>query len=386
LDKATRGVIHLGAVEAAAKTPVAKIPVELSIAGWFVLVAALVELCLGRIAALLGVYLGVGQTGPLAWLANAGELAMYAAGLASLGLILFVLSSIIGNRRLPGGWWRAMVILVSPVYLLVAGLAAFEPLLSSWLLVGAYFAAILTALIVSGVAVALPIGGGPRRVVLALGVANLLQVFGWAALDYFEADREGVLGAVAIRAYLVAEAIWVLAPVAAFFGLVADSPRKAGLFLRRPHVPALIIAVTVTAGATAIVARTVGHGSHLAQIAYLALGVTLSVPGAPWVNLVSLFFAALTAAALVLPDPRHPIDACSRRVGFGLTLVWVAGLQPYRVFQFALMLLGFALVARGVLGRVPGVEEPQDGFADALRGLDAAAAAKGRDHGSASRC
>ena len=356
---------------------------ELSIAGWFTLIAALVELCLGRLASLLGVYLGLGASGPLAWMANVGELAMYAAGLTSLALVLVLLSSIIGNHRYPGAWWRAVLILVSPVYLLVAGLAAFEPQLSSWLLLGAYLAAILTATLLAGVAVALPIGGGPRRVVLALGLANVLQAFGWAALDYFEADREGVVGAVAIRAYVAAEAIWVVLPVVAFFSLFADSPRKIGSFLRRPHVPALVVAVAVAAAGAAIVTYASGQDAYLAQIAYLTLGVTLSVPGAPWIYVVSIFFAALTAACLALPTRRYPVDDRSRRLGFGLTFIWIAGLQPYRVFQFALMLLGFALVVRGVLGRVAGYEEPRGGFADVLRELDASTPPKGREHGSA---
>jgi len=376
-------VVYPRAVDDAVKSPVARIPVELSIAGWFTLIAALVELCFGRLASLLGVYLGVGASGPLAWMANVGELSMYAAGLTSLALVLVLLSSIIGNHRYPGAWWRAVLILVSPVYLLVAGLAAFEPQLSSWLLLGAYLTAILTATLLAGVAVALPIGGGPRRVLLALGLANVLQAFGWTALDYFEADREGVVGAVAIRAYVAAEAIWVVLPVVAFFSLFANSPRKIGSFLRRPHVPALVVAVAVAAAGAAIVTYASGQGAYLAQIAYLTLGVTLSVPGAPWIYIVSIFFAALSAECLALPTRRYPVDDRSRRLGFGLTFIWLAGLQPYRVFQFALMLLGFALVVRGALGRVAGDEEQRSGFADVLRELDASGPSKGREHGSA---
>jgi hypothetical protein len=376
-------VLYPRAVDDVVETPVDRLPVELSIAGWFALIAALVEICLGRLASLLGVYLGVGASGPLAWFADVGEVAMYAAGFTSLALVLFILSSLIGNGRYPGAWWRAIIILVSPVYLLVAGLAAFEPQLSSWLLLAAYLAAILTASLLVGVAVALPIGGGPRRVILALGVANLLQTFGWAALDYFEVDRESVLGVVAIRSYLGAEAIWVVAPVVAFFGLFADSPRKLGGFLRRPHAPALVAAFAVTAAAAAVVAYTSGKGAYLTQIAYLTLGVTLSVPGAPWIYLVSTFFAALTAACLALPTRRYPVDESSRRMGFGLTFIWLAGLQPYRVFQFAMMLLGFAFLCRGALGRVAPDEEPRSDFADVLAELDASTPPKGQEHGSA---
>jgi hypothetical protein len=372
-------------VDDAAKTPIDRIPVELSIAGWFALTAALVELCLGRLASLLGVYLGVGASGPLSWLADLGELAMYAAGLTSLALVLVLLSSIIGNHRYPGAWWRAILILVSPVYLLVAGLAAFEPQLSSWLLLGAYLAAILTATLLAGVAIALPIGGGPRRVVLALGLANVLQAFGWTALDYFEADREGIVGAIAIRAYMAAEAIWVALPVVAFFSLFADSPRKAGAFLRRPHVPALVAAVAVAAAASSVVTYASGKGAYLAQISYLTLGVTLSLPGAPWIYVASIFFAALTAACLALETRRHPVDDGSRRLGFGLTFIWIAGLQPYRVFQFALMLLGFVLVVRGALSRIAGEEEPRSNFADVLRELDAPAPPERGEHGSATQ-
>jgi hypothetical protein len=327
-------------------------PVELSIAGWFILVAAVTELCFGRLASLLGVYLGVGVSGPRAWLADAGEVAMYCAGLASLTVLLTVLPPILADRRYPGSWWRGIVILVSPVYLLVTALAAFAPRISPWLVLAAYLTAVLMAAVVAGAAASARIEGGVRRAIVALAAANVLQAFGWTALDFFEVDREGALGGVAIRAYLIAEAIWVVAPFIAFFGLVASSPAKAGAFLRRPHLLGLLSGIAVAAIGIAIALRTSGQGAYLAQVAYLALGVTLSVPGAPWIYVASAFFAALTAACLVFPSGREPVDASSRRLGLGFAFVWIAGLQPYRVFQFALMMLGFALAARGAIDRM----------------------------------
>jgi hypothetical protein len=327
-------------------------PLELSIAGWFILVAAMVELFLGRFASLLGVYLGVGERGPRAIMADAGALAMYAAGFASLSVLLGVLPHILSDRRYRGSWWRGLLILVSPVYLLVTALAAFAPRLSSWLVLAAYLTAVLMATLLAFVAAAARIDGGARRVLLALGAANLLQVFGWTALDFFEIDREGVLGVIAIRSYLVAEAIWVVAPFLAFFGLVVDSRARLVAFLRRPHLLGLLSGLAAAAVGTSIVLRTSGQGSYIAQFAYLSLGVTLSVPGAPWLYIASAFFAALSAASLVLPSRSVRVDESSQRLGLGLALIWIAGLQPYRVFQFALMLLGFALVARGVAFRV----------------------------------
>jgi hypothetical protein len=341
-------------VEVAAETPSAARPVELSIAGWFILAAALVELCLGRFASLLGVYLGVGASGPLALLASAGEVAMYAAGIASLCVLLGVLPSILGDRSYPGTWWRGLLILVSPVYLLVTALAAFAPRLSPWLILAAYLTAVLIAVVLSFAAAALRGSGGVRRVVLALGTANLLQAFAWAALDFFGIDHQSVLGVVAVRSFLIAEVLWVVAPVVAFFGLFVDSPRKIGLFLRRPHVLGLLTGLAAAAFGAALIARTWGQGAYLTQIAYLTLGVTLSVPGAPWIYVASAFFAALTVGCLALPTRRYPVDEASQRLGLGLALIWIAGLQPYRVFQFALMLLGFALLARGAAGRARG--------------------------------
>jgi hypothetical protein len=131
------------------------------------------------------------------------------------------------------------------------------------------------------------------------------------------------------------------------------------------------------------VAHASGQGAYLTQIAYLTLGITLSVPGAPWIYVVSVFFAGLTAACLALPTRRYPVDEWSRRLGFGLTFIWLAGLQPYRVFQFAMMLLGFAFLCRGALGRVAADEEPRGGFVDVLRELDAPTPPKGREHGTA---
>ena len=338
-------------MDGAAEARVEARPLELSIAGWFILAAGIVELCLGRLASLLGVYLGVGVSGLRAWLADAGAVAMYAAGIASLSVFLGVLPPILGDRRYPGAWWRGILILVSPIYLLVTALAVFAPRLSPWLVLGAYLAAVLMAAVLAGAAIALRIDGGVRRVILALAVANLLQVFGWTALDFFEVDRESALGATAIHSYLVAEAIWVVAPFAAFFGLVANTPARALAFLRRPHLLGLLSGIAAAAVGVAMILRTAGQGPYLAQVAYLALGVTLSVPGAPWLYVVSAFFAALTVGSLALPSGREPSDAPSRRLGMGLGLIWIAGLQPYRVFQFALMLLGFALVARGAAER-----------------------------------
>ncbi len=137
-------------------------------------------------------------------------------------------------------------------------------------------------------------------------------------------------------------------PIIGFFTFFADSSRKLGSFLRRPHLLALVAAVLVVAFGIAVVIRTNGEGEFLAMVAYMVLGVTMSVPGGPIVYLVSLFFGTLLIGCLILPSKRWSPDENSRRIGLGLAFIWIAGLQPYRVYQFALMLTGFVILALGM--------------------------------------
>lgn len=323
---------------------------ELTVAGWFLLVAAAWELLFNRLAHFLGVYSGVGTRGLLGWLATSGNFAMVATGVMSIAMYWLTFARLINSRRFAGVWWRALLILISPVYQLVIMWSVVEPRIYPWLLFIAYMGVVATSVFVSILAASRRIAPGRRRTVLALGIMIAMQAFGWTALDFLEVDRFGDIGAVAIRAFLFAETLMVVLPILAFFTFFADSPRKLGAFLRRPHLPALGMALAVTSVGIAVVARTGGDASFISQVAYLVLGVTVSVPGGPVVYLISLFFGSLLVGCLLLPSGRWRPSDDSRRIGLGLAFIWMAGLQPYRVYQFALMLVGFLLLARGMSG------------------------------------
>jgi len=347
--------------------------VELGVAGSFLLLTALWELVFNRLASYLGVYSGVGTRGPLAWLATSGHVAMVATGLMSIFLYWSTFARLINSRRFPGVWWRALLILISPVYQLVIMWSVFEQNIYPWLLLFSYVGAIATAVFVSVLAATRRISPGRRRTVLALGFMIALQAFAWVTLDFLEVDRFGDLGAVAIRAYLFSEVLMVTLPVIGFFTFFADSARKLGAFVRRPHFMALIGAHAATALAAAVVVRIGGDGSYLSQVAYLVVGVTVSIPGGPAVYLVALFFGALLVGCLMLPSRRWTPDEHTRRTGLGLGFIWIAGLQPYRVYQLALMLLGFLLLARGLSGeRERGAGPAQESLEEMMRQLDRA--------------
>jgi hypothetical protein len=64
---------------------------------------------------------------------------------------------------------------------------------------------------------------------------------------------------------------------------------------------------------------------------------------------------------LVLPSRRWTPTVATRQVGFGLAAIWISGLQPTHPYQFALMLLGFVLLARGFFEPQPAPAELPDG-------------------------
>ena len=84
-------------------------------------------------------------------------------------------------------------------------------------------------------------------------------------------------------------------------------------------------------------------------VAFRSLQITLSIPGGTPVYIASLFLGTLVAGSLVLPSRRWTPSESSRRVGFGLVCIWTAGVQPTHPYQFALVLVGFLYLAKGLL-------------------------------------
>jgi len=330
-------------------TPVA-LPLDLTAAGWFLIAAALWELLWNRLASALGLYAGLGTEGPLTWLADSGQLAMNSVGIMSMVLLCAALPRLANNpafARLP---WRVVLMLTSPLYLPVIFVSIFRPVSQGLILLG-YLAAALSAFLIAVLAAVRRIGSSRRRVFLALALIEILPAIEIATRYTGLVDPAESLGVVARRAYLFAEVLMAVLPVFAFFALGFGRLRA---FARQPHLLALIAAL-LALGVGIWAAVHTGARDYLSLSAYRTLGITIAIPGTAGVAiyLVGLFFGTLLAGALILPSRRWPPTPASRRVGTGLLSIWIAGLQPIHPYQFALMVIGFVYLARGLFDPVP---------------------------------
>jgi len=330
------------------KTP---LTLERTIAGWFLLSVALFELLFYRLASYMGYYIGVGAEGPVSSLVIAGEVAVNAVGIMSLFILCASLTRLMSSTEAKGMWWRAALVLLSPSYLLIIAWSVFRSNLSPWLILAAYITTILSAVFIVVPMLFSNLRDGPKRVATAFIMSTVLQAFAWISLDFFELDRFSDLGSVTIRSFLVAEVLATVTPIVAFFVLFIETPARLGAFIRRPHLPALAGAIAFTALGVAITFKVGGNTGMLSQLAYLVIGITVSIPGGVAVYIVSMFFASLLVGCLILPSKRWKPDADTVRMGLGLAFIWIAGLQPVKVYLFALMLTGYILLTLGLVAR-----------------------------------
>jgi hypothetical protein len=333
------------------------LPIELTIAGWFLLAAAVWELLWNRLASALGLYAGLGAEGPLVWLADSGQLAMNSVGIMSLVLLCATLPRLANNRafaRLP---WRVVLMLTSPLYLPVIFVSIFRPVSQGLILLG-YLAAALSAFLIAVLCATRRIGSSRRRIFLALGLIEILPAIEIAARYTGMIDPTGSLGLVTRRAYLFAEVMLAVLPVFCFFALGFGRLRA---FARQPHLLALITAL-LALGIGVWAAVHTGARDYLSLSAYRTLGITIAIPGVIGlvVYLAGLFFGTLLTGALILPSRRWPPSTSSQRVGLGLICVWAAGIQPIHPYQFALMILGFVFLARGFFDPVTAAASEQE--------------------------
>jgi len=336
--------------EARSREASAAPPIELTSAGWFLLAAAVWELLWNRLAPALGLFAGLGAEGPLAWLADSGQLAMNSVGIMSMVLLCATLPRLANNRafaRLP---WRVVLMLTSPLYLPVIFVSIFRSVSQGLILLG-YLAAALAAFLIAVLCAVRPIGSSRRRIFLALGLIQLLPAIEIATRYTGIIDPADSLGVVTRRAYLFAEVLLAVLPIFSFFALGFGRLRE---FARRPHLLALI-AAAVALGIGVWAAVHTGARDYLSLSAYRALGVTIAIPGTAGlaVYLTGLFFGTLLTGSLILPSRRWPPNTASRRVGLGLVCVWISGIQPIHPYQFALTILGFVLLARGFFEPLP---------------------------------
>ncbi len=319
--------------------------IDLSVAGWFLVVVGIWEILFNRLATASGMYLNVGAVGGLSWLADSGRLAMNASGIMALVLACAALPRLAANQKFGGLPARIVLMLASPFYLPIICVAVFRPVSAELILFGFLIAAGSALLIALLVAFG-KVDSSSKRVILALGIIQVLGAFELLARVAALFHPSGVLEALPRKAYLLAEALFVVTPFFAFFAL---KPGRIGAFIRRPHFLGLTSACI--AMAIAILALFyVSDETYFKLIAFRITGLTIVVPGGVPVYIASLFFGVLTAGTLILPSGNCPPDADSRRTGFGLVCIWLAGIQPTHPYQFAMMLVGFLYLARGLIG------------------------------------
>lgn len=319
-------------------------PIDLSFAGWFLIAASVWELLFNRAAAALGIYRDVGASGFLAWFADSGRLAMNAVGTMALILACVSLPVLANNRRFASLTPRVVFMLASPFYLPIICVAIFRVVSPELILIG-YLIAAASAMFLSVVISAKQIDKHFKRVILGLGLIELLGAFELTARFVSLFHEASTLEAIPRKAYLLAEILFVVTPL---FALFAMSPGKKSDFFKKPHLGAIIIAALAASIALGAFYSS-PDTAFFKLVAFRTLGVTLSIPGGIALYVVALFAGTWLIGALILPSRRQPPTQHTRRLGFGLACVWLAGIQPTHPYQFALMVVGFLYLARGVV-------------------------------------
>ncbi len=336
---------RLIAVQHVDDTPLRTSKIDLSMAGWLLIVAGIWEILFNRLASAIGLYSNVGAAGFLSWLAASGRLAMNTMGIMALVLICASLPRLASDQRFAPLSTRVILMLSSPFFLPIVCVAIFRRVSPELIFFG-YLVAAGTAVFTSILIALIRIDSSRRRLVIALGMIQLLAAFEIVARVASLFHSADFLEAVPHRAYLLSEVLFVVTPIAAFLML---RPGRLLDFLKRPHLLGLASA-GVALGVAIFTTNRAADEAFIKLIAYRTIGVTIAIPGGVAWYITALFLGTLLIGSLVLPSKRWPPSADSRRTGFGLACIWLAGVQPTNPYQFVTMLLGFFYLARGFLG------------------------------------
>ena len=316
-------------------------PVDVSIAGWFLIGAGIWELLFNRVAFAMGFYNGVGMS----FAATSGHLAMNFVGIMALVLACISVPRIVGNPRIGSVSLRVVLVLATPLYLPLICVAIFKPVSELLILIG-YMAAAGSAAFIGILLAFGRIAPAYRRIILALGLIQLFGAFELLTRVAALFHTASVLEALPGRAYLLAEVLFVVTPIYAFLSL---RPGTLISFMRRPHLLGLGAACIAT-GVAVYIMTLAADDAFIRLVAYRALGITVAIPGGPALYLVSLFAGTWLVFSLILPSRRWPPTVESRRVGIGMCCTFIAGIQPTHPYQFVLLTVGFFYLLRGVAG------------------------------------
>ncbi len=182
----------------------------------------------------------------------------------------------------------------------------------------AHAAAVLLVLLISlgifwnGVPIRLMIG------TVLLLLPTLLRGYTSLALSFPLLRTETAIPLYIFRA---AELVAVLAAIASPWLLAGISPLR---FVRRPPLIAMGLA---SLPALAFAAALTEPNEQVEKLCLAAVGFELWLPVTEVIYPVALFFFLLTVAVLVLPGLGRPRSQAEQRVGYGITLLFLAGLD-----------------------------------------------------------
>ncbi|MBN2529300.1 MAG: hypothetical protein JXR76_23130 [Deltaproteobacteria bacterium] len=319
-------------------------------------VMAFLELLFHRLLTNMGFYVGVGTEGVRASIASFSIFTLVFAGSLAGILLLWAVARLLNHPHLHGNWWRGILIFISPIYLLSTFWSIWTPL-SDWVLLGSLIAVQLTVLLLCILVISSPVTFGIRRFFGLVAIIMLVGATKWIALDFFQINRLEKWGAFLLNAFEVVQFFMVLLPFFAFRLFVATSSARLMATVRRPHWPALILSSVAAAGGIAIIVliqqlteegNWLDVGRYVMRISYLTIGLKLAWPMASIMTLISLFFLGVTCFTLIIPSRHWQGTSGGKQIGFGLALIYLAGIQPYTVYQMAISLLGVLLLVIGV--------------------------------------
>lgn len=127
--------------------------------------------------------------------------------------------------------------------------------------------------------------------------------------------------AMPLHAFRAGEVIAVIAALAMPFLVTGLSPRR---FIRRPPYIAMGLAAMPT---FALAVALTTHGEQVRELCLLSLGFELVIFPAQLFYPVAFFCFLLSVSLLVLPGLGPPRTLAEQRVGYGMALLFVAGLD-----------------------------------------------------------
>ena len=323
----------------------------------FVLVIAnVLELVMYRLLGNLGFYIGVGTEGVRAAMADVSIFLMLFSGALSSILLFWAVARMVNHPNVAGLWWRAVLVFIAPLYLLAIFWSIWTPL-SNWILIASQIAVGVTALLVCTVSLMRPVPFAVRRIFGVMAIIVAVASTKWIVLDFFHVDPGTRWGGFLLNAFEVVQFFMVLLPIFGFF-LFTPGPGRHWLdSIRRPHLPSLIFAVLAAVIAlfvVAVIQRITGEGNwvdagqFVARVSYRTIGLKLGWPLAAVMAVISLFFLSMTSLTLIFGRRYRTVTAGDREIGLGLLLFYLAGIQPYTVYQLSSSLLGILVLAIGV--------------------------------------